>query len=112
MPLYKYLGNRFLTLVENFLLGQNLSEYHTGYRAFSKEMLEKLPFHKYSDDFVFDSQILFGAIANGARIDEIRVPVRYFQEASSINFFRSCIYGFSILRDLGLYLVTRGRYFI
>ncbi|PIY79887.1 MAG: glycosyl transferase family 2 [Candidatus Pacebacteria bacterium CG_4_10_14_0_8_um_filter_43_12] len=112
MPLYKYLGNRFLTLVENFLLGQNLSEYHTGYRAFSKEMLEKLPFHKYSDDFVFDSQILFGAIANGARIDEIRVPVRYFQEASSINFFRSCIYGFSILRDLGLYLITRGRYFI
>jgi len=112
MPLYKYLGNRFLTLVENFLLGQNLSEYHTGYRAFSKEMLEKLPFHKYSDDFVFDSQILFGAIANGARIDEIRVPVRYFQEASSINFLRSCIYGFSILRDLGLYLITRGRYFI
>jgi len=112
MPLYKYLGNRLLTLVENFLLGQNLSEYHTGYRAFSKEMLEKLPFHKYSDDFVFDSQILFGAIANGARIDEIRVPVRYFQEASSINFFRSCIYGFSILRDLGLYLITRGRYFI
>jgi len=112
MPGYKYLGNRFLTLIENFILGQNLSEYHTGYRAFSAKTLKKLPFHKYSDDFVFDSQILFGAIARDARIGEIAVPVRYFEEASSINFMRSVIYGLSILRDLGLYLVTGGRAFV
>lgn len=111
MPAYKYYGNRFLTLIENLVLGQNLSEYHTGYRAFSKKFLKKLPFHKYSDDFVFDSQILFGAIAKGARIGEVSVPVRYFQEASSINFFRSSIYGLSILRDLALYVLTGGRIF-
>lgn len=111
MPLYKYLGNRFLTLVENSFLGQNLSEYHTGYRAFSRKTLQQLPFHTYSDDFVFDSQVLFGAIANNARIGEIKVPVRYFEEASSINFVRSSIYGLSILRDLVLYVVTGGKYF-
>ncbi len=112
MPLYKYIGNRFLTLVENMLLGQNLSEYHTGFRAYSKELLASLPFHKYSDDFVFDSQLIFGAIAQGARIGEIRVPVRYFEEASSINFKRSTIYGLSILWDLGRYLLTGGKAFI
>lgn len=112
MPLYKYVGNRFLTFVENMLLGQNLSEYHTGFRAFSRKLLKSLPFHKYSDDFVFDSQILFGAIARDARVGEIAVPVRYFQEASSINFYRSCVYGLSILRDLLLYMVTRGRRFV
>ncbi len=112
MPKYKYIGNRFLTLVENTVLGQNLSEYHTGFRAFSKKSLENLPFHTYSDDFVFDSQILFGCIANNERIGEISVPVRYFEEASSINFWRSCIYGLTILRDLLIYSVTGGKYFI
>jgi glycosyltransferase involved in cell wall biosynthesis len=106
MPLYKYIGNRFLTFIENLFLGQNLSEYHTGYRAFSKEMLKKIPFHKYSDDFVFDQHILFGAMAHKARIGEIAVPVRYFEEASSINFLRSCIYGLSILWGIFIYVVT------
>jgi len=111
MPSYKYFGNRFLTLVENLLLGQNLSEYHTGFRAFSSRTLKLLPFHRYSDDFVFDSQVLFGTIAEKARIGEVAVPVRYFSEASSINFVRSCIYGLSILRDLGIYLITGGSAF-
>lgn len=105
MPLYKYMGNRFLTLIENIVLGQNLSEYHTGFRAFNKKILKKVPFHRYSDDFVFDQQILFGAIARGAKIGEIAVPVRYFKEASSINFFRSCVYGLSILGDLVWYMI-------
>lgn len=112
MPTYKYVANRLLTLVENLFLGQNLSEYHTGYRAYSKEALKKIPFHKYSDDFVFDSQLLFGAIAQGDRIGEIAVPVRYFKEASSINFIRSCVYGLSILRDLAIYILTGGKSFI
>jgi glycosyltransferase involved in cell wall biosynthesis len=111
MPLYKYVGNRFLTMVENIVLGQNLSEYHTGFRAFSSDILKKVPFHKYSDDFVFDQHILFGLIAVGARIGEIAVPVRYFEEASSINFLRSTKYGLEILRDLVLYMFTGGRFF-
>ena len=75
MPRYKYVGNRLLTLIENLLLGLNVSEYHTGFRAYKRSVLKKLPFHKYSDDFVFDQQILFGALAAGARIGEIPVPV-------------------------------------
>lgn len=106
MPMYKYLGNRFLTFMQNIILGQNLSEYHTGFRAFSKEILKKIPFHKYSDDFVFDQQILIGAITAGARIGEIPVPVRYFPEASSINLKRSIKYGISILLDLVIYIIN------
>ncbi len=112
MPGYKYAGNRFLTMTENILLGQNLSEYHTGFRAFSKKLLKKLPFHRYTDDFAFDSQILFGAIAKGAKIGEIAVPVRYFEEASSINFWRSSKYGLTILKDLGIYKLSGGKYFV
>lgn len=112
MPYWKYLANRFLTLIENIILGQNLSEYHTGFRAFTKQVLRKLPFHKYSDDFVFDQQILFGAIALGARVGEIPVPVRYFKEASSINFRRSVVYGLSILRDLAFYVIFGKKYFL
>lgn len=112
MPLYKYIGNRVLTILENIILGQNLSEYHTGFRAFDKKILKKLPFHKYSDDFVFDQQILFGAIASGARIGEIHVPTRYFKEASSINIRRSIWYGLSILKDLFLYVVFGRRIFL
>ena len=112
MPVWKYIGNRFLTFLENLVLGQNLSEYHTGFRAFSGSILRTLPFHKYSDDFVFDQQILFGAIAARARVGEIPVPVRYFPEASSINPLRSVIYGVSILRDLFIYIVSSGKAFL
>ncbi|MBI2268145.1 MAG: glycosyltransferase family 2 protein [Candidatus Blackburnbacteria bacterium] len=111
MPAWKYTANRFLTLAENLVLGQNLSEYHTGFRAYSREILQKIPFHKYSDDFVFDQQILFGAIARNARIGETPVPVRYFPEASSINLTRSLVYGLSILRDLAIYLSLGGKFF-
>lgn len=97
MPLYKYLGNRALTIIENFVLGQNLSEYHTGFRAFRREALKEIPFHKFSDDFVFDQQILVSAIKKDFRIGEIQVPVRYSQDASSINFARSVKYGLETL---------------
>ncbi len=111
MPKYKYIGNRLLTMTENICLGQNLTEYHTGFRAFDRKILEKLPFHTYSDDFVFDQQILFGALAIGAKIGEIVVPVRYFPQVSSINFSRSVVYGLSIMRDLSWYILTRGKRF-
>lgn len=97
MPLYKYISNRFLTLIENILLGYKLSEYHTGYRAFSREILERLPLHKNSNDFVFDNQMLAQAIFFGYRIGEITCPTKYFTDASSINFRRSVTYGFGVL---------------
>ena len=105
MPLYKYLGNRLLTITQNVILGQNLSEYHTGLRAFKYEVLQKIPFHKFSDDFVFDQQILVSAIRSGFKIGEIPVPVRYFPDASSINFKRSVKYGLSTIASLLLYLL-------
>lgn len=97
MPLYKYLANRFLTLAQNWLMRQKLSEYHTGYRAFSRQVLEKLPLDRNSDDFVFDNQMLCQAIEAGFRIGEISCPTRYFEEASSINFRRSVVYGLGVL---------------
>ena len=97
MPLYKYIANRGLTFVENILLGEKLSEYHTGYRAFSRRVLEILPLDRCSDDFVFDNQMIAMAIAWGMRIGEISCPTRYFEEASSINFRRSVVYGFGVL---------------
>ena len=97
MPLYKYLGNRFLTIVENLVSGYNLSEWHTGMRAYKREVLENIDFLKNSDDFLFDSQILFQIIEKGYRIGEIPVPVRYFPEASSINFKSSLKYGLGTL---------------
>ncbi len=100
MPLYKYYANRFLTMIENIALGQNLSEYHTGFRAFHKRVLQKVPFHKFSDDFVFDQQILISAIRKGFKVGEIQVPVRYFPDASSINFRRSSKYGVETLLSL------------
>lgn len=106
MPLYKYISNRFLTMVENIILGQNLSEYHTGFRAFDKKVLHHLPFHKFSDDFVFDQEILISAIKSGFKVGEIPVPVRYFPEASSINFRRSAIYGLGTLLALVKYLLS------
>jgi glycosyltransferase involved in cell wall biosynthesis len=98
MPLYKYISNRFLTLIENFLLGQKLSEYHTGYRAFSRDLLERLPLGRNSDDFVFDNQILAQIIWFGYRIGEVSCPTKYFAEASSISFRRSIFYGFGVLK--------------
>ncbi len=100
MPPYKYVANRFLTLIENIILGQNLSEYHTGFRAFNKKVLTRLPFHKYSDDFAFDQEILIDALKKGYKVGEIPVPVRYFPDASSINFARSVKYGLSTLLAL------------
>ncbi|MGE5425610.1 MAG: glycosyltransferase family 2 protein [Bacillota bacterium] len=97
MPRYKYYSNRFLTLVENIATGYNLSEWHTGMRAYSREVLESLDYSKMSDDFVFDTQALLQICARGWRIGEIPVPVRYFPEASSINWKRSLRYGISTL---------------
>ncbi|MCX6790504.1 MAG: glycosyltransferase family 2 protein [Candidatus Kaiserbacteria bacterium] len=97
MPRYKYYANRFLTLVENVATGYNLSEWHTGMRAYTREVLEDIDFMHNSDDFVFDTQILFQAIEKSYRIGEIPVPVRYFPDASSINFSRSIEYGFGTL---------------
>jgi glycosyltransferase involved in cell wall biosynthesis len=98
MPRYKYLANRALTLAQNILLGHKLSEYHTGYRAFTRSVLEALPLERNSDDFVFDNQILSQAIYKGFRIGEISSPTSYFPDASSINFRRSVVYGFGVLR--------------
>jgi glycosyltransferase involved in cell wall biosynthesis len=97
MPLYKYVSNRVLTAVENLLLGIKLSEYHTGYRAFTRQVLETLPLAEGSDDFVFDNQMLAQAAAFGFRIGEVSCPTKYFPEASSINFQRSVVYGFGVL---------------
>jgi glycosyltransferase involved in cell wall biosynthesis len=94
MPMWKYVANRFLTLLENLLLGAKLSEYHTGYRAFSRGLLERLPLEKNSDDFVFDNQILAQILWLNCAIGEVTCPARYLPEASSINFRRSVRYGF------------------
>ena len=98
MPRYKYVANRFLTIVENVFLQQKLSEYHTGLRAFSSTLLAALPFERNSDDFVFDNQIIAQAISVGARIGEVSCPTKYFAEASSINFARSVTYGLGVMR--------------
>jgi glycosyltransferase involved in cell wall biosynthesis len=97
MPLYKYVANRFLTLVENIALGVKLSEYHTGFRAYSRQALETLPLEKNSDDFVFDNETLAQAVYFGIRIGEISCPTRYFEDASSIDFPRSVRYGLGVL---------------
>jgi glycosyltransferase involved in cell wall biosynthesis len=97
MPLYKYVSNRFLTAIQNLLLGQKLSEYHTGYRAFRRDVLETLPLDQNSDDFVFDNEMLAQAMHFGYRIGEVSCPTRYFPEASSINFRRSVSYGLGVL---------------
>jgi len=105
MPLYKYISNRFLTILENIFLGLNLSEYHTGFRAFKRQVLETVNFDFFSDDFIFDQEILIVAHKLGFKIGEIAVPVRYFPEASSINFMRSTKYGLMVLWTLILYLL-------
>jgi glycosyltransferase involved in cell wall biosynthesis len=97
MPLYKYLGNRLLTLIENLILGLNLSEYHTGFRAFSGKALAKIPFQSFSNGFVFDQEILIYAAGRNLKIGEIAVPVRYFPEASTIDLKGSLVYGLGTL---------------
>lgn len=107
MPLYKYIANRALTFVENLLLGQKLSEYHTGYRAWSRKVLETLPLEACSDDFVFDNQMLAQTTWFGFSTGEISCPTRYFEEASSINFRRSCTYGMGVLKTALVYRLSR-----
>ncbi|NOY52773.1 MAG: glycosyltransferase family 2 protein [Deltaproteobacteria bacterium] len=107
MPLYKYMSNRFLTAVENLLVSHKLSEYHTGYRAFSREVLETLPLAENSDDFVFDNQMLAQIIYFGYSIAEITCPTKYFEEASSINFSRSVTYGLGVLKTGILFRLHR-----
>ena len=107
MPIWKYLANRFLTRAENLVLGQHLSECHTGFRAYSRRMIETIPFLLNSDDFVFDTEIIVQAVAFGFRIGEIAVPTRYFDEASSVNFQRSVVYGLATMNVLRRYFLHR-----
>ncbi len=109
MPLYKYIANRFLTLTQNILMNQKLSEYHTGYRAFSKEVLSSINYHHNSDDFVFDNQMIAQICFKGFEIAEVTCPTKYFEEASSINFRRSSIYGLGVLSvSFGYFLEKLG----
>jgi glycosyltransferase involved in cell wall biosynthesis len=107
MPRYKYVANRVLTIYENLVSGYNLSEWHTGMRAYSRQVLERINWSANSNDFVFDSQVLFQIVAKRFRIGEIPVPVRYFPEASSINFWRSWRYGWATVWTSLLYLLGR-----
>jgi hypothetical protein len=107
MPLWKYVANRFLTLVENILLGAKLSEYHTGYRAFSRELLAQVPYGNNSDDFVFDNQMLAQVLWQGYTIAEVSCPTKYFPEASSINLPRSIKYGIGCLQTAFTYRLAK-----
>ncbi len=107
MPLYKYIANRGLTFVQNLVLGIKLSEYHTGYRAFSRKTLESLPLEENSDDFVFDNEVITQAAWFELKIGEISCPARYFEEASSINFTRSVKYGFGVLATTWKYALQK-----
>lgn len=107
MPLYKYVANRLLTAFQNLFLGVKLSEYHTGFRAFSRELLETLPLLENSDDFVFDNQMIAQAVSFGFRIGEISCPTKYFEAASSINFRRSVEYGLGVLATTGSFVAHK-----
>jgi glycosyltransferase involved in cell wall biosynthesis len=107
MPVWKYISNRFLTIFENLALGQNLGDFHSGFRVYRREVLERIPFERNSDDFVFDTQFLAQAVRLGFRLGDIPVPVRYFAEASSINFKRSVKYGLSTLAVMAQYWLDR-----
>ncbi len=107
MPVYKYFANRFLTAVQNILMHQKLTEYHTGFRAYSGEVLKKVKFELNSDDFIFDNEMIALIFYNGFSIAEITCPTKYFKEASSINFMRSLKYGFGVLRVSFLYFLTK-----
>ena len=107
MPIWKYLANRALTMVENSVLGQNLGDFHSGFRVYARRVLETVPFEANSDDFVFDSEFLAQAASFGFRIGDVPVPARYFPEASSIDFRRSVVYGLGTLRVLAQYVGHR-----
>lgn len=107
MPVYKYFANRVLTFIENIALGQNLGDFHSGFRAYRRSVLETIPFEKNSNDFVFDSEFLAQAVMFGYKLGDIPVPVRYFDEASSINFRRSVVYGCATLGVLAKYWLNR-----
>lgn len=107
MPVWKYLANRLLTLIENTVLGQNLGEFHSGFRAYSRRVLEVIPYHRNSDDFVFDQQFLVQAVHFGFRLGDVPVPVRYMADASSISFQRSVAYGLQTLLTLARWLTHR-----
>jgi len=107
MPTWKYIANRGLTFAQNILMGSKLTEFHTGYRAFSRQVLLTLPLEENSDDFVFDNQMLSQVIYFGFRIGEVSCPTKYFAEASSINFRRSCVYGLGCLKTATLFRLNR-----
>ncbi|MGK5085615.1 glycosyltransferase family 2 protein [Bdellovibrionota bacterium FG-1] len=107
MPLYKYISNRILTAFQNIWMGQNISEYHTGFRAFSRQVLENLPLEANSDDFIFDNQMLTQICFQSFRLGEVSCPTKYFNEASSINFMRSVQYGLGCLRNSILYRLAK-----
>lgn len=109
MPLYKYLANRALTFIQNLLMNQKLSEYHTGYRAFSTEVLKNIKYQSNSEDFIFDNQMIAQIFHKGYEIAEITCPARYFSEASSINFRRSLKYGAGVLKVSVLYFLSRNK---
>jgi glycosyltransferase involved in cell wall biosynthesis len=107
MPVYKFIANKFLTWVQNKLIGQHLSEYHTGFRGYRRKVLEGFPFQKNSDDFVFDNEFLCQAVWNGFTIGEISCPAKYFEDASSISFFRSTVYGLGVLKTSLMFRYAR-----
>ncbi len=107
MPLYKYIANRVLTLFQNTMMNQKLSEYHTGYRAYDKEVLKKINYHQNSDDFIFDNEMVAQIFYNDFEIGEITCPTKYFKEASSINLKRSITYGLGVLKVSVLYFLTK-----
>lgn len=111
MPLYKYFANRFLTIIDNIITGQNLGEWHSGLRAYSRKVLERINWMANSDDFVFDTQFLFQCVNAGFRIGDVPVSVRYFKEASQIGFKRSIVYGVSSLIVSFMYLINKAGFF-
>jgi hypothetical protein len=109
MPLYKYVANRFLTLFQNILMNQKLSEYHTGYRAYSRAVLEQIDFNKNSNDFIFDNQFIAQIFHKGFEIAEITCPTKYFEDASSINFSRSLKYGLGVMTVAVTYSLSKSK---
>ena len=107
MPLYKYISNRFLTIIENVILGQNLGDFHSGFRAYTRKVLETIPYKKNSNDFVFDTEFLAQAVFFGFKIGDVPVPCRYFEEASSINFLKSVKYGLQTLLVMKKYIIQK-----
>jgi glycosyltransferase involved in cell wall biosynthesis len=109
MPIYKYISNRFLTTVENFVMGQNIGDFHSGFRAYTRRVLETVDYHQNSDDFVFDTEFLAQAVYHGFRLGDIPIPTRYFEEASSINFRRSLIYGLQTMAVMIKFMLQKIR---